>query len=174
MKKSFMTRALATGLSLAMAFSLSAATNVTTAEAASLMKASSKTVTEGKTAKAYMTSSMAKKYRIKSHKESTVAKKYISVAMMSSRKGLKITAKEGALAAANLEKKGVNVKINFVKASSAKAAKKATKIAKTANLKVVVKAKAEEKKVASDIAAVEVVGAKTVKVTFNGELAATR
>lgn len=167
MKKSFMTRALATGLSLAMAFSLSAATNVTTAEAASLMKASSKTVTEGKTAKAYMTSSMAKKYRIKSHKESTVAKKYISVAMMSSRKGLKITAKEGALAAANLEKKGVQVKINFVKASSAKAAKKATKIAKTATLKVVVKAKAEEKMTMT----AEATGAKQITVTFNKAIA---
>ena len=35
MKKSFMTRVLATGLSLAMAFSMAAATNVTTASAAS-------------------------------------------------------------------------------------------------------------------------------------------
>ena len=50
MKKSFMTRVLATGLSLAMAFSLSAATNVTTAAAAtSPMESTKITVTEGKT-----------------------------------------------------------------------------------------------------------------------------
>ena len=153
MKKSFMTRALAMGLSFAMAFSLSAATNVTTASAAAkkasvttFMKASSKTVTEGKSVTAYMKSDVAKKYRIKSHTESDVAKKYISVKMLSSRKGLTINAKDGAVTAANLEKKGVNTKIYFAPAKSASAVKKA-KATKYVNLKVAVKAvpKQEEK-----------------------------
>lgn len=169
MKKSFMTRILATGLSFAMAFSMAAATNVTTASAAvkkasvtSFMKASSKTVVEGKTVTTYMKSNVAKKYRIKKHTESTVAKKYISVENISSRKGLKITAKEGALAAANLEKKGVNVKIYFAPGKSAAAAKKAT-ATKYVNLKVVVKAKPVEA-LAMTAAAT---GVKKITVTFN-------
>lgn len=169
MKKSFMTRVLATGLSLAMAFSLSAATNVTTASAAvkkasttTFMKVATKNVTEGKTTTTYMNSTATKKYRIKSHTESSVAKKYISVVMTSSRKGLKITAKDGAVTNAGLEKKGVNVKINFAAAKSVAAVKKA-KATKYVNLKVAVKAKPVEKLTMTAAAT----GVKKITVTFN-------
>ena len=169
MKKSFMTRALATGLSFAMAFSLSAATNVTTASAAAkkakvttFMKVSEKAVTEGKSVTTYMKSNVAKKYRIKSHTETATAKKYISVKMKDSRKGLTITAKEGALAAVNLEKKGVNVKINFAPGSTAAKAKK-NAATKYVNLKVVVNAKPEAKLTMT----AEATGVKKIAVTFN-------
>lgn len=174
MKKSFMTRVLATGLSVAMAFSLSAATNVTTASAAvkkasttTFMKVATKNVTEGKTTTTYMNSTATKKYRIKSHTESSVAKKYISVVMTSSRKGLKITAKDGAVTNAGLEKKGVNVKINFAAAKSVAAVKKA-KATKYVNLKVAVKAAPVEKQA---IVSAEATGVKTITLTMAKDVA---
>lgn len=176
MKKSFMTRVLATGLSVAMAFSLSAATNVTTASAAvkkasttTFMKVATKSVTEGKTTTTYMKSTVAKKYRIKSHTESSVAKKYISVVMTSGRKGLKITAKDGAVTNAGLEKKGVNVKINFAAAKSVAAVKKA-KATKYVNLKVAVMA-AKEEVTKQAIVSAEVTGVKTITLTMAKDVA---
>ena len=168
MKKSFMTRALATGLSLAMALSLSVAdTSIASAAAkkasvTSMMKVSSKSVTEGKKVTTYMNSTAAKKYRIKSHTETATAKKYISVVMTKNRKGLTISAKDGAVTAANLTKKGVNVKINFAPATSVAAVKKAA-ATKYVNLKVVVNAKPEAKLTMT----AEATGVKKIAVTFN-------
>lgn len=168
MKKSFMTRALATGLSLAMALSLSVAdTSIASAAAkkasvTSMMKVSSKSVTEGKKVTTYMNSTATKKYRIKSHTETATAKKYISVVMTSNRKGLTISAKDGAVTAANLTKKGVNVKINFAPATSVAKVKKAA-ATKYVNLKVVVNAKPEEKLTMT----AEATGVKKIAVTFN-------
>lgn len=175
MKKSFMTRALATGLSFAMAFSLSAATNVTTASAAAkkasvttFMKVASKSVTEGKKVTTYMNSTATKKYRIKSHTETATAKKYISVVMTSNRKGLTIEAKDGVLAQKNLTKKGVNVKINFAPATSVAAVKKAA-ATKYVNLKVVVNAKPVEKLTMTAAAT----AVKEITLTFNKAVADT-
>ena len=63
MKKSFMTRALAMGLSLAMAFSLSAATNVSVASAATTPAMASKqfAVRVGGAAKSYKASAATQK-----------------------------------------------------------------------------------------------------------------
>ena len=172
MKKSFMTRALATGLSLAMALSLSVAdTSIASAAAkkasvTSMMKVSSKPVTEGKKVTTYMNSTAAKKYRIKSHTESATAKKYISVVMTSNRKGLTIEAKDGVLAQKNLTKKGVYTKINFAPATSVKEVKKAA-ATKYVNLKVVVNAKPEDKLTMN----ASVTGVKTITVEFNKAIA---
>ena len=170
MKKSFMTRALAMGLSFAMAFSMAAATNVTTASAAAkkagvttMMKVSSKSVTEGKSVKTYMNSTALKKYRIKKvGKLSATADKYIDVEKISSAKGVKITAHDGAVTAAKLTKKGVYVTIYFAKTTSPSKAAKAT-AAKYVKLKVAVQAKPVEKTTMT-AAATKV---KQITVTFN-------
>lgn len=99
MKKSFMTRALATGLSLAMAFSLTAATNVTTAAAAAkpAMKASKMTVKEGKSKTFLATAKTLKTYKItKAKVKNASAKQYISVKKNAKGTGIVVTGKKGA------------------------------------------------------------------------------
>lgn len=99
MKKSFMTRALATGLSLAMAFSLTAATNVTTAAAAAkpAMKASQMTVKEGKSKTFLATAKTLKTYKItKAKVKNASAKQYISVKKNAKGTGIVVTGKKGA------------------------------------------------------------------------------
>ena len=66
MKKSFMTRVLATGLSLAMAFSMAAATNVSVASAAATpaMKSSKWTVNVGQTKNYNATAATKKNFTI--------------------------------------------------------------------------------------------------------------
>ena len=180
MKKSFMTRVLAMGLSFAMAFSLSAATNVTTASAAAkkvgvttMMKVSTKSVTEGKTVKTYMNSTALKKYRIKKvAKLSAVADKYIDVDVITTgkkaRQGLEITAHEGAVTAAKLTKKGVYVTIYFAQTTSpSKAAKAPAK--KYAKLKVAVQAKPVEKTTMTAAAT----AVKEITLTFSKAVADT-
>ena len=174
MKKSFMTRVLAMGLSFAMAFSLSAATNVAVASAAAkkvgvttMMKVSTKSVTEGKTVKTYMNSTALKKYRIKKvAKLSATADKYIDVDVITTgkkaRQGLEITAHEGAVTAAKLTKKGVYVTIYFAQTTSATKAAKATAV-KYTKLKVAVNAKPVEKTTMTAAAT----GVKKITVTFN-------
>lgn len=163
MKKSFMTRTLATGLSLAMAFSLTAATNVTTAAAAAkpAMKASQMTVKEGKSKTFLATAKTLKTYKItKAKVKNASAKQYISVKKNAKGTGIVVTGKKGADTARKIV-------ITFQN--------KKTK--KTTNLttKVVVKAveKPEEPTIASDIESAAAVGAKTVKVVFNGDLTTT-
>ena len=157
MKKSFMTRALATGLSLAMAFSLTAATNVTTAAAAAkpAMKASKMTVKEGKSKTFLATAKTLKTYKItKAKVKNASAKQYISVKKNAKGTGIVVTGKKGADTARKIV-------ITFQN--------KKTK--KTTNLttKVVVKAvKQEEEKLAMTAA---VKGVKTIELDFNKAIA---
>lgn len=128
MKKSFMTRALATGLSLAMAFSLTAATNVTTAAAASApaMKSKTMTVKVGQSKNYAATAATQKAYKITKIKMSTDGKTKAKVTINSSKKSIKV---EGLKAT-----KGKNVVITF---KNNKTGKKTT-----VTSKVVVKANA--------------------------------
>lgn len=180
MKKSFMTRVLAMGLSFAMAFSLSAATNVTTASAAAkkvgvttMMRVPTKSVTEGKSVSTYMNDTALEKYRIKKvAKLSAVADKYIDVDVITKgkkpRQGIKITAHEGAVTAAKLTKKGVYVTIYFAETTSAKKAAKAT-AKKYAKLKVAVQAKPVEKTTMTAAAT----AVKEITLTFSKAVADT-
>ena len=159
MKKSFMTRALATGLSLAMAFSLTAATNVTTAAAAAkpAMKASKMTVKEGKSKTFLATAKTLKTYKItKAKVKNASAKQYISVKKNAKGTGIVVTGKKAGTTARKLV-------ITFQN--------KKTK--KTTNLttKVVVKAveqKPEEEQLTMTAA---VKGVKTIEVSFNKAIA---
>jgi hypothetical protein len=92
MKKSFMTRALAAGLSLAMAFSLSAATNVTVASAATTpgMVAKQFAVRTGGAAKSYKaTAATQKSYKISKAVVGNSSKATVKV--NSSKKSIKVT-----------------------------------------------------------------------------------
>lgn len=159
MKKSFMTRALATGLSLAMAFSLTAATNVTTAAAAAkpAMKASKMTVKEGKSKTFLATAKTLKTYKItKAKVKNASAKQYISVKKNAKGTGIVVTGKKAGTTARKIV-------ITFKN--------KTTK--KTTNLttKVVVKAveqKPEEEQLTMTAA---VKGVKTIEVSFNKAIA---
>ena len=159
MKKSFMTRALATGLSLAMAFSLTAATNVTTAAAAAkpAMKASKMTVKEGKSRTFLATAKTLKTYKItKAKVKNASAKQYISVKKNAKGTGIVVTGKKAGTTARKIV-------ITF----------KNKKTKKTTNLttKVVVKAveqKPEEEKLTMTAA---VKGVKTIEVNFNKAIA---
>lgn len=164
MKKSFMTRVLATGLSLAMAFSLSAATNVTTAAAAtSPMESTKITVTEGKTSSwVYLKNRGNSKYRIKSYKRTETAKKFITAKVGTKKRAVKVTAKKDAVTNAGLKQKQVAMTINLVKKADAN--KKNAKVVKTAKLYVVVKAKPVEK-ITMTAAATAV---KEITLTFSG------
>ena len=153
MKKSFMTRALATGLSLAMAFSLTAATNVTTAAAAAkpAMKASQMTVKEGKSKTFLATAKTLKTYKItKAKVKNASAKQYISVKKNAKGTGIVVTGKKGADTARKIV-------ITFQN--------KKTK--KTTNLttKVVVKAVPQEEEKLTMTASVT--GVKTIVAEFN-------
>lgn len=153
MKKSFMTRALATGLSLAMAFSLTAATNVTTAAAAAkpAMKASKMTVKEGKSKTFLATAKTLKTYKItKAKVKNASAKQYISVKKNAKGTGIVVTGKKGADTARKIV-------ITFQN--------KKTK--KTTNLttKVVVKAVKQEEEKLTMTASVK--GVKTIELDFN-------
>ena len=157
MKKSFMTRALATGLSLAMAFSLTAATNVTTAAAAAkpAMKASKMTVKEGKSKTFLATAKTLKTYKItKAKVKNASAKQYISVKKNAKGTGIVVTGKKGADTARKIV-------ITFQN--------KKTK--KTTNLtaKVVVKAVPQEEEKLTMTASVT--GAKTIVAEFNKTIA---
>ena len=157
MKKSFMTRALATGLSLAMAFSLTAATNVTTAAAAAkpAMKASQMTVKEGKSKTFLATAKTLKTYKItKAKVKNASAKQYISVKKNAKGTGIVVTGKKGADTARKIV-------ITFQN--------KKTK--KTTNLtaKVVVKAVKQEEEKLTMTATVK--GVKTIELDFNKTIA---
>ena len=157
MKKSFMTRALATGLSLAMAFSLTAATNVTTAAAAAkpAMKASQMTVKEGKSKTFLATAKTLKTYKItKAKVKNASAKQYISVKKNAKGTGIVVTGKKGADTARKIV-------ITFQN--------KKTK--KTTNLttKVVVKAVPQEEEKLTMTASVK--GVKTIVAEFNKAIA---
>gem|GEM_PF-5327120 len=157
MKKSFMTRALATGLSLAMAFSLTAATNVTTAAAAAkpAMKASNMTVKEGKSRTYLATAKTLKTYKItKAKVKNASAKQYISVKKNAKGTGIVVTGKKGGDTARKIV-------ITFQN--------KKTKKTTTLNTKVVVKAAApvEEKLTMT----ASVTGVKTIVLDFNKAIA---
>ena len=157
MKKSFMTRALATGLSLAMAFSLTAATNVTTAAAAAkpAMKASQMTVKEGKSKTFLATAKTLKTYKItKAKVKNASAKQYISVKKNAKGTGIVVTGKKGADTARKIV-------ITF----------KNKKTKKTTNLttKVVVKAVEQPEEALTMTASVK--GVKTVELEFNKTIA---
>ncbi len=159
MKKSFMTRALATGLSLAMAFSLTAATNVTTAAAAAkpAMKASQMTVKEGKSRTFLATAKTLKTYKItKAKVKNASAKQYISVKKNAKGTGIVVTGKKGADTARKIV-------ITFQN--------KKTK--KTTNLttKVVVKAVKQEEEKLTMTASVK--GVKTIELDFNKAIASS-
>lgn len=135
MKKSFMTRALATGLSLAMAFSLTAATNVTTAAAASApaMKSKTMTVKVDQSKNYAATAATQKAYKITKIKMSADGKTKAKVTINSSKKSIKVTGLKAT--------KGKNVVITF---KNNKTGKKTT-----VTTKVVVKAVDTATKIAS-------------------------
>ena len=158
MKKSFMTRALATGLSLAMAFSLTAATNVTSASAAAKKpklvtyagaSAKSLDVKVGETVKVKVNAATKKNYKI-------------SAVKVSGGKSAKIAAKKnkaGTVVAitgktATSEGKPASVKVSF----------KAKKTGKTSKYSYVSKVTVTEDKLTMTAAATKV---KKLTVTFN-------
>ncbi|MCI7129921.1 MAG: hypothetical protein MSA09_05080 [Lachnospiraceae bacterium] len=122
MKKSFMTRALATGLSLAMAFSLSAATNVSVASAAAkpAMKSSTMTVKVGQSKNYQATAATQKAYKITAIKMSAAGKTKATVKINSSKKSIKVTGKAAT--------KGSNVIVTFKNNSTKKLTKVTTKV----------------------------------------------
>ena len=159
MKKSFMTRALATGLSLAMAFSLTAATNVTTAAAAAkpAMKASKMTVKEGKSKTFLATAKTLKTYKItKAKVKNASAKQYISVKKNAKGTGIVVTGKKGADTARKIV-------ITFQN--------KKTK--KTTNLTTKVVVKAVEKPEEKLTMTASVKGVKTIELDFNKAIASS-
>ena len=122
MKKSFMTRALATGLSLAMAFSLSAATNVSVASAAAkpAMKSTTMTVKVGQSKNYQATAATQKAYKITAIKMSAAGKTKATVKINSSKKSIKVTGKAAT--------KGSNVIVTFKNNSTKKLTKVTTKV----------------------------------------------
>lgn len=122
MKKSFMTRVLATGLSLAMAFSLSAATNVSVASAAAkpAMKSSKMTVKVGQKKNYQATAATQKAYKITKVKMSAAGQTKAKVTVNSSKKSIKV---EGLAAT-----KGSNVVISFKNNKTKKTTKVTTKV----------------------------------------------
>lgn len=122
MKKSFMTRVLATGLSLAMAFSLSAATNVSVASAAAkpAMKSKTMTVKVGQKKNYQATAATQKAYKITKVKMSAAGKTKAKVTINSSKKSIKV---EGLAAT-----KGSNVVISFKNNKTKKTTKVTTKV----------------------------------------------
>ncbi|MGN0337368.1 MAG: hypothetical protein ACI4EE_07745 [Lachnospiraceae bacterium] len=153
MKKSFMTRVLATGLSLAMAFSLTAATNVSVASAAAkpAMKSTKMTVKVGQSKNYQATAATQKAYKITGIKMSAAGKTKASVTINSSKKSIKVT----GLAAT----KSSNVIITFKNNKT----KKTTKV----TTKVVVK----EVVTKQSIVSAEVTGAKTITLTMAKDVA---
>lgn len=95
MKKSFMTRALAMGLSLAMAFSLSAATNVSVASAAAKPAMNSKTMTVkvGQSKNYKATTATQKAYKITKVRLSKAGQENADVTISSTGKSIKVTGK---------------------------------------------------------------------------------
>lgn len=153
MKKSFMTRVLATGLSLAMAFSLTAATNVTVASAASKPAMASKqfAVRVGGAAKSYKASAATQKsYRISKATVGNTDKATVKV--NSSKKSIKVT--PGSVSGSTV------VKISFKNIKTKKTTSK--------KYRCVVKAAVVEKQA---IVKVEVTGVKTVTLTMAKEVA---
>ena len=138
MKKSFMTRVLATGLSLAMAFSLSAATNVSVASAAAkpAMKSSKMTVKVGQKKNYQATAATQKAYKITKVKMSAAGKTKAKVTINSSKKSIKV---EGLAAT-----KGSNVVISFKNNKTKKTTKVTTKVVvkEVATKQAIVKAEA--------------------------------
>lgn len=155
MKKSFMTRALATGLSLAMAFSLSAATNVTVASAASTPAMASKqfAVRVGGATKTYKASAATlKKFKITKATVGNTSKATVKVA--SSKKGIKVT--PGTVAGSTV------VKVTFKNSK--------TKKTTTKKYRCVVKAKKDE---SYKITSATATGVKTITVELNKAVANT-
>ena len=156
MKKSFMTRALATGLSLAMAFSLSAATNVTVASAASTPAMASKqfAVRVGGATKTYKASAATlKKFKITKATVGNSSKATVKVA--ASKKGIKVT--PGTVTGSTV------VKVTF----------KNSKTKKTTSKKYRCVVKAEKKPVeeAYKINSATATGVKTITVELNKAVA---
>ena len=153
MKKSFMTRVLATGLSLAMAFSLTAATNVSVASAAAkpAMKSTKMTVKVGQSKNYQATAATQKAYKITGIKMSAAGKTKASVTINSSKKSIKVT----GLAAT----KSSNVIITFKNNKT----KKTTKV----TTKVVVKEVVTKQAIVS----AEATGVKTITLTMAKEVA---
>ena len=156
MKKSFMTRVLATGLSFAMAFSMAAATNVSVASAAAKPAMASKqfAVRVGGAAKSYKASAATQKsFKISKATVGNTAKATVKV--NSTKKSIKVT--PGTVTGSTV------VTIKFLN----------TKTKKYTTKKYRCVVKAEEKKNASAILSAEAAGAKTVKVVFDGDLVTT-
>ena len=158
MKKSFMTRALATGLSLAMAFSLTAATNVTSASAAAKKpklvtyagaSAKSLDVKVGETVKVKVNAATKKSYKISAVKVS--GGKSAKVAAKTNKAGtvVAITGKT-----ATPEGKKASVKVSF----------KAKKTGKTSKYSYVSKVTVAEDKLTMTA---EAKGVKKIAVNFN-------
>ncbi len=156
MKKSFMTRALATGLSLAMAFSLSAATNVTTAAAAAkpAMKSSKMTIKVGQSKNYQATAATQKSYKISKIKLSAAGKTKVTAKVNSGKKSIKLTGKAAT--------KSTNVVITFKNNKT----KKLTKV----TTKAVVK-EAEKPDEAYKINSATATGVKTITVELNKAVA---
>ena len=137
MKKSFMTRALAMGLSMAMAFSLSAATNVSVASAAAkpAMKSTKMTVKVGQSKNYQATAATQKAYKISGVKLSTAGKTKVDVKVNSSKKSIKVTGKAVT--------KSTNVVITFKNNSTKKSTKVTTKAVVKANVPTLTSVKQE-------------------------------
>ena len=160
MKKSFMTRALAMGLSLAMAFSLSAATNVSVASAAATPAMASKqfAVRVGGEAKSYKASTATQK-SFKITKATVGNTDKATVKVNSSKKSIKVT--PGTVTGTTV------VTVTFKNIKTAKSTAK--------KYRCVVKAAIEPEKPvepevvkATKISEAKVSTAKTVTVTFDG------
>lgn len=150
MKKSFMTRALAMGLSLAMAFSLSAATNVSVASAAAkpAMKSKTMTVKVGQSKNYKATTATQKAYKITKVRLSKAGQENADVTISSTGKSIKVTGKSAT--------KSRNLVIRFQN--------RKTKKSQNITTKVVVKANEEE---ALKLATVKQTASNAVTVTFN-------
>lgn len=137
MKKSFMTRALAMGLSMAMAFSLSAATNVSVASAAAkpAMKSTKMTLKVGQSKNYQATAATQKAYKISGVKLSTAGKTKVDVKVNSSKKSIKVTGKAVT--------KSTNVVITFKNNSTKKSTKVTTKAVVKANVPTLTSVKQE-------------------------------
>lgn len=153
MKKSFMTRALATGLSLAMAFSLTAVSNVSTASAAADPAMNSKTMTVkvGQSKNFKATKATRSDYKIVKTKMSKAGKTKADVSINKGGKSIKVTGKAAT--------KKSNLVITFKN--------RTTKEKTTVTTKVVVKAVDEAYRINS----AEATGVKTITVTLNKAVA---
>lgn len=154
MKKSFMTRALATGLSLAMAFSLTAVSNVSTASAAAdpAMNSTTMTVKIGQSKNFKATKATRSAYKIVNLKMSKAGKTKADVSINEGGKSIKVTGKAAT--------KKSNLVITFKN--------KTTKKKSTVTTKVVVK---EETPVVETLSltAVKQTASNAVNVTFNND-----